>query len=97
MRIHGVGALAATAMGIFLVMPARAAQETPSIAPTNSRARWDGTGPDHLPYDATIEDPRVFSRPWKIRMPLYRRLEPNIQLLDYECQAYLEAEKDRGR
>jgi hypothetical protein len=33
---------------------------------------------DHLSYDATIEDPRVFSRPWKIRMPLYRRVEPNI-------------------
>jgi hypothetical protein len=59
--------------------------------------RWTRTGPDHLSYDATIEDPRVFSRPWKIRMPLYRRIEPNIQLLDYECQAYLEAAKDRGR
>jgi hypothetical protein len=55
------------------------------------------TGPEHLSYEATIEDPRVFSRPWKIRMPLDRRIEPNIQLLDDECQAYLEAEKDRGR
>ena len=48
-----------------------------------------------MSYDATIEDPRVFSRPWKIRMPLYRRVEPNVQLLDYECQAYLEAARDR--
>jgi hypothetical protein len=36
--------------------------------------RWTRTGPDHLSYDATIEDPRVFSRPWTIRMPLYRRV-----------------------
>jgi hypothetical protein len=28
-------------------------------------------------------------------MPLYRRVEQNVQLLDYECQAYLEAAKDR--
>jgi hypothetical protein len=42
-----------------------------------------------------VEDERVFSRPWTIRMPLYRRIEPNIQLLEYECQAYLEAERDR--
>ena len=57
--------------------------------------RWTRTGPDHLMYQATIDDPKVFSRPWTIRMPLYRRVEPNVQLLDYECQAYLEAEKDR--
>ena len=56
---------------------------------------WTRTGPDHLAYDATIEDPRIFSRPWKMRLPLYRRVEPNIQLLDYECQAYLEAARDR--
>ena len=57
--------------------------------------RWTRTGPDHLWYEATIEDPTVFSRPWTIRMPLYRRVEPNIQLLEYECQAYLEAERDK--
>jgi hypothetical protein len=59
--------------------------------------RYTRTGPDHMLYEATIEDPAVFSRPWKISMPLYRRLERNIQLLEYECQAYLEAEKDRAR
>ena len=59
--------------------------------------RYTRTGPDHMLYEATIEDPTVFSRPWKISMPLYRRLERNIQLLEYECQAYLEAEKDRTR
>jgi hypothetical protein len=57
--------------------------------------RWTRTGPDHLWYEATIEDPAVFSRPWKIRMPLYRRTEPDIQLLEYECHTYLELERDR--
>ena len=46
------------------------------------------TGPDHMVYEATIEDPKVFTRPWKIRMPVYRRQEPNSQLLEYECYAY---------
>jgi hypothetical protein len=36
-------------------------------------------------YEATIEDPKVFTRPWKISMPIYRRAEKNLQLLDYDC------------
>ena len=44
-------------------------------------------------YEATIEDPKVFTRPWKMSMPLYRRQEPNVQLLDYECYALLEEQK----
>jgi hypothetical protein len=52
------------------------------------------TGPDHIWYAATIEDPQVFSRPWKISLPLYRRQEPNAQILEYECYAYAEALKD---
>ena len=39
----------------------------------------------HITYEATIEDPEVFTRPWTIRMPLYRRLEENLQILDYDC------------
>jgi hypothetical protein len=39
-------------------------------------------------YEVTVEDPKVFSRPWKMRMPLYRRLEPNVQILDYECYSF---------
>ena len=39
----------------------------------------------------------ILTRPWKISMPLYRRVERNAQLLEYECQAYLEAERDKQR
>ena len=57
--------------------------------------RWTRTSPDHILYEATIEDPAVFARPFKIRFPLYRRIEPNVQLLEYECHTYLELEKER--
>jgi|SRR5579872_3457212 len=43
-----------------------------------------------MQYEATIDDPKVFTRPWKIRMPLYRRLEPNAQLLEFRCQEFVE-------
>ena len=54
--------------------------------------RFTRTGPDHLRYEATIEDPKVFTRPWKMSMPLYRRVEPNAQLLEYECYDYAQQE-----
>jgi len=41
-------------------------------------------------YEATIDDPRVFTRSWQISMPLYRRLEPNAQLLNFRCQEFSE-------
>ena len=56
--------------------------------------RYTRTGPDHMLYEATIEDPKTFSRPWKISMPLYRRQEANARLLEYECYAYLETKRD---
>lgn len=40
---------------------------------------------DHIWYEATIEDPMTFSRPWKISMVLYRHVEPNAELLDFRC------------
>ena len=52
--------------------------------------RYTRTSPDAMRYDATIEDPKVFSRPWRISMPLYRRLEPNAQLLDFKCVEFVE-------
>ena len=45
---------------------------------------------NHLNYEARIEDPKTFTRPWTIRMPLYRRLETNVQLLEYKCVEFTE-------
>ena len=50
--------------------------------------RYSFIDKDHIRYEATIEDPKVFTRPWTISMPLYRRIEPNVQVLEYECYAF---------
>ncbi len=47
--------------------------------------RLTPAGENHILYEATIEDAEVFTRPWTIRMPLYRRMEENLQILDYDC------------
>ncbi len=52
--------------------------------------RFTRTDRDHLQYEATIEDPKTFSRPWKISMPLYRRVEKNAQLLEFKCVEFAE-------
>ena len=52
--------------------------------------RYTRTSPEVISYEATIEDPNVFTRPWKISMPLYRRVEKNAQLLDFKCVEFVE-------
>ena len=52
--------------------------------------RYRRTSPDILAYEAFIEDPEVFTRPWKISMALYRRQEKNAQLLDFKCVEFVE-------
>jgi hypothetical protein len=52
--------------------------------------RYTPLTPDALTYEATIEDPKVFSRPWKISMPLYRRLEKGAGLLEFKCVEFVE-------
>jgi hypothetical protein len=44
--------------------------------------------PDHIRYEATLEDPMTFSRPWTIEMPLYRSIEQNAQLLEHKCVTF---------
>lgn len=55
--------------------------------------RYTLTGPDHILYEATIEDENVFTAPWTIRMPLYRRVDENVNLLEYECVFYLQEKR----
>jgi hypothetical protein len=52
--------------------------------------RYTPTDANVITYEATIEDPKVFTRPWKITMPLYRRLERNAQLMEYKCVEFAE-------
>jgi|TARA_B110000438_G_scaffold282029_1_gene308669 hypothetical protein len=52
--------------------------------------RYTPIDANHIEYEATITDPEVFSRSWKIKLPLYRRLEENVRLLEYKCVEFAE-------
>ena len=52
--------------------------------------RFTARSPDTLNYEVTIEDPKVFTRPWKMSMPLYRRVEPNAQIMELRCVEFVE-------
>ncbi len=52
--------------------------------------RFTQMSPDVILYEVTIEDPKVYTRPWRISMPLYRRMEPNMQLLEFRCNEFAE-------
>jgi hypothetical protein len=52
--------------------------------------RYTPVSPYHLMYEATIDDPKVFTRAWTIRMPLYRRYEPDKQIHEYKCTEFVE-------
>ncbi len=63
-----------------------------NYASANARIteRYTPLGPNHLQYEATIEDPTVFSRPWTIRMPLYRIVDEDFRVLEFKCEPYAE-------
>ena len=53
--------------------------------------RYTMTTPNHIQYEATIEDPGVFTQPWTISLPLYRRMEPDARLIDdFRCVEFVE-------
>jgi hypothetical protein len=52
--------------------------------------RYTPLSANHLLYEATIEDPKVFTRPWKISMPLYRRVDRNVRILEFKCPEIVE-------
>jgi len=52
--------------------------------------RYTMTSPDHILYEATMEDPNTFSRPWTIRLTLYRNVDPNARLGQFKCVPFVE-------
>ncbi|MFM2123780.1 MAG: hypothetical protein RL328_231 [Acidobacteriota bacterium] len=54
--------------------------------------RFTRTGADTLQYEATYDDPKTYTRPWTMRVTLHRRTEPNVRVLEYDCNAYMEFE-----
>jgi hypothetical protein len=47
--------------------------------------RYTPISADHLRYEAVIDDPKVFTRPWKMSMILYKHVESDMQLLEFQC------------
>jgi hypothetical protein len=52
--------------------------------------RFTARTPETLMYEVSIEDPKVFTRPWKMSMPLYRRVEQNAQIMEFRCVEFVE-------
>jgi hypothetical protein len=52
--------------------------------------RYSMAGANVINYEATMEDPNVFSRAWKINMPVYRHLEKNARLMEFKCAEFAE-------
>jgi hypothetical protein len=52
--------------------------------------RFEMITPNHIMYEATIHDPTFFTRDWTIRMPLYRNIEENAQILEHKCVPHVE-------
>ena len=47
--------------------------------------RFTVLGPNHISYEATMDDPQTYTRPWTIEMPLYRLIDQQAQLLEHKC------------
>ena len=52
--------------------------------------RFTQVSENHIEYEATIEDPDIFTRPWTVKLPLYRRIDDNMQLLEFKCVEFAE-------
>ena len=52
--------------------------------------RYTPASAEVMRYEATIEDPKVFTRPWKISFPVYKRLDKNAQFLEFKCVPFTE-------
>ena len=59
--------------------------------------RYTPMSANHISYEVTIEDSKVFSRPWKMNMIIYKRLEKDLQLLDYDCVSFFWKKHNAGK
>src|SRR5436309_3554067 len=82
--VVALGAIGATPPGLGVVEGGKIPYQPWALAKKQENYK------NRLTYEALIEDPKVFTRPWKISMPLYRRLEKNMQLLEFKCAEYTE-------
>jgi hypothetical protein len=55
----------------------------PQSEALNVIERFTRTGPETIQYEVAINDPNVYTKPWKVAFPLYT--DPNAQLFEYAC------------
>ena len=51
--------------------------------------RYHMTGPDTIQYEATMQDSKVYTKPWTINIVLHRRTDRN-RLYEYNCESQKE-------
>ena len=52
--------------------------------------RYTMMGPYHISYEATLEDPATFSRPWTISLTLYKNVEDDARIGVFKCVEFVE-------
>jgi len=52
--------------------------------------RFTLENPNVIRYEATLTDPETYTAPWTIRMPLYKHVEADAQVLEYKCVPFAE-------
>ena len=52
--------------------------------------RYTLLNPYLMDYEANIEDEEVFTRPWKIKMKLYKKVGDDAQLQQFKCVEFVE-------
>lgn len=52
--------------------------------------RFTKLTPYHMRYEATLEDPETFTRPWTISMMLYKHVDDDAKLYEFNCVEFVE-------
>jgi hypothetical protein len=52
--------------------------------------RFSLESPEVIRYEATLTDPQTYSAPWTLRMPLYKHVEQNAEILEFKCVPFVE-------
>lgn len=77
--------------GLWLAAAVLALAGIPAAAQgTGTKRRAVRMSADTMMHEVTIEDSKVFTRPWKMSMPLYRRAEKNAQIVEFNCVEFVE-------
>jgi hypothetical protein len=55
--------------------------------------RWTFKNANTIDYEATLDDPQVYTRPWKLAFPIVRNHEERFEILEFACHEGNRAEE----